>query len=454
VQQYLELGAKGQSPQQYEGIQALLLSRFKPADSSQDVTNRARAGLCLRCYVSESILTACKQLASRFSDGSNFTYDELLPFVLNDDGQTPVILDGAGKTQLVLDERGDTQKTDYVFFTVEVLRTFEPNRQSRLSLENWTYCQTKQNPELKNFLSEFGFRLLSDWALFNRVGVQQLSLLPDRDRNLVEAFQAVYRRDRIQQKDRTGKCPDPTQAQLREMLSLLQAGGVTNNAPNQLYDDLKAVAQQLRQYELWSRRGAPPSELLEVPDSEVGKAELPDSNVAHDLNEVEQQEFLEFLHQQLIAVVDGAIEQVLREHIAALQQRRYAPLAPKVIPGLRLIYCEGKSQGETAALLGITNQSKVSRLLNLTGLLNRVRLRTTETLLEVILARVKTLDLAQVSTNPDYLKNLAHHLDDFVEAEVFQGAAAELKAAKTRLMNSVYAQRLQCYLKQHNGVKA
>jgi hypothetical protein len=83
-----------------------------------------------------------------------------------------------------------------------------------------------------------------------------------------------------------------------------------------------------------------------------------------------------------------------------------------------------------------------------------VRLRTTDTLLEVILARVKTLDLAQVSTNPDYLKNLAHHLDDFVEAEVFQGAAAELKAAKTRLMNSVYAQRLQCYLKQHNGVKA
>lgn len=30
----------------------------------------------------------------------------------------------------------------------------------------------QQNPELQNFLSEFGFRLLSDWALFNRVGVQ------------------------------------------------------------------------------------------------------------------------------------------------------------------------------------------------------------------------------------------------------------------------------------------
>lgn len=185
-----------------------------------------------------------------------------------------------------------------------------------------------------------------------------------------------------------------------------------------------------------------------MPNPETGKAEFPDSNFANDLVELEQQEFLEFLHQQLMAVVDGAIEQVLGEHITALQKRRYAPLAPKVIPGLRLIYCQGKSQGETAALLGITNQSKVSRVLNLTGLLNQVRLRTTEKLLEVILARVKKLDIA-ISTDPDYLKNLMHRLGVFVEEEVFQGAAAELKTSKKRLINSVYARRLQCYLKKH-----
>lgn len=44
-----------------------------------------------------------------------------------------------------------------------------------MSLDNWTYLQTKQNKELKNFLSEFGFKLLSDWALLNRARAREMS---------------------------------------------------------------------------------------------------------------------------------------------------------------------------------------------------------------------------------------------------------------------------------------
>lgn len=124
---------------------------------------QAGAGLCLRCYVSASILKAYHTLDHLFGSGKSFTYRDLLPFVLNDDGKTQVILDRDRKTQLVVMGDEPPQVTTYQFFSVEVLRTFKA-AQSSLSLDNWAYLRTKQNAELKQFLAEFGFRHLSDWT--------------------------------------------------------------------------------------------------------------------------------------------------------------------------------------------------------------------------------------------------------------------------------------------------
>jgi hypothetical protein len=57
-----------------------------------------------------------------------------------------------------------------------------------MSLDNWAYLQTKQNQEVKNFLSEFGFKHLSDWAILNRARPKQIESFSERDRQLIKYF--------------------------------------------------------------------------------------------------------------------------------------------------------------------------------------------------------------------------------------------------------------------------
>lgn len=169
AQQFLQNQFPDPSTSPSEKIQTVLLSQFRSQNSTVDATSRAQAGLCLRCNVSYPILKACQKLDNLFGGGRQFTYHDLLPFVLNDDGKVLLILDNEGKTQFKLDSSGNPQPATYKVFAVEVLRTFKSDASSRMSLENWVFLQTKQHPELKNFLSEFGFQHLSDWALLNRV---------------------------------------------------------------------------------------------------------------------------------------------------------------------------------------------------------------------------------------------------------------------------------------------
>ena len=55
--------------------------------------------------------------------------------------------------------------------------------------------------------------------MLNRARTEQLGRLSSSQRHIIEAYHAVYRRDR-QQKRNLGsrRCPDPTSAQLEEML--------------------------------------------------------------------------------------------------------------------------------------------------------------------------------------------------------------------------------------------
>ena len=245
-----------QVPNSHNGdMQAALNSYFHSNNSVIDATTRALAGLCLRCYVSDPILKACKKIDNLFSGEKQFTYQDLLPFVLNDDGQSLILLDRDGKTQLILDNKGETKTTNYKFFTVEILRTFKHNSSRRMSLDNWAYLQTRQNPELKDFLSEFGFKALSDWALLNRARPKQLERLSERSRTSVEIFHAVYRRDRLGQRQAgVRKCPDPSSAQLQEMLTLLQERNVIINSRVESVKQLKQVSTQFRKDDIWSYR--------------------------------------------------------------------------------------------------------------------------------------------------------------------------------------------------------
>ncbi|MFG6095823.1 hypothetical protein SPB21_11250 [Leptothoe sp. ISB3NOV94-8A] len=433
--------------QKHRTIQTLLHRQFTTQSSAVSLQNRAKAGLCLRGYVSYAIVAECKVLASKFAATGQLSHKDLLPYVLDDDGEIQIVLDQDPKHQLVLNGSGKPQPSAYQRFSVEALRKFNPNGQRVASLDNWIHLQVRQNQDLKTVLSERGFYKLTDWALLNRARQPQLESFSPHQRHIINAFHAVYRRDRRQQRHNHKSCPAPTPTQLNEMQQQLQAQGITINL-SKLITELRQIAQTLRQYAIWSKNGAPQSESLEAADPYSGlQREFCDPHSTNDLDHIAQQELREFCAQQLIECLDWAINQGIREHIQSLHQRpRYTIFASKVTAILKLVYCQGQSQSKVADLLGMKNQSQVSRVLNPTTLLNRVRYWTVDHFFKVLSTKVSSLNLAALSTDPDYLQNLMQHIEAFVDAEAFQVAIAEIKTAKNRSMNSLYAQRLRHYL--------
>jgi hypothetical protein len=425
-------------------IQSALLSYFQAKSASVTVGIQAQAGLCLRCYVSADILKACRTIDRLFGSNKSFTYRDLLPFVLNDDGKTLVILDRALKVQRVVKGDEPSQVSTYPFFSVEVLRTFKSEAQPSLSLDNWTFLRTKQNAELKQFLAEFGFQHLSDWALLNRARSHQLERLSARDRALVEVFHGVYRRDRRQQLTGNKRCPDPSIEQLQEMMTDLQIRNIIISNEGELMPALKLIAAQLRQYDIWSHRVP-----LEVQDSETGqdtiRSDLPIGDA--DESDLEQQELLMFFHQQLNLALNAGIARELRDRVAVLERsKKYAPLAPQFIPGLQLYYDRGLSLKEIAPMLGMSSWDQARRVLNPGELLSKVRVLTVQRVLDRLLEQAQQKGFAQTPPEPNYLRTLAEQVEAVADREIFQEAVEEMRAGKSRSFDSVYAQQLRFHL--------
>jgi hypothetical protein len=392
-----------------------------------DIDKQAYAGLCLRCYVSEPILMACRKIDYLFGANQSFTYRDLLPFVLNDDGKSLMILDHNSKMALSIEPGGVLQMKTYQCFSLQILRSFESNGRNSMSLNNWVYLQTKQNPDLKNFLSEFGFQQLSDWALLNRTRTKQLEQLPPRDRCLVEVFHAVYRRDRQQQNQGTKRCLDPTLAQLQEMATILIMHQKSINLPD-LMSELRRLAKQLRQYDIWCYR-----EPLELQDLETGdrliRSDLPLVTVSE--LDVEQQEFLAFFHEQLQFALKQSIRQEIENRIAHLKKSKgYAAFADQLIPGLCLYYRQGIALKEISTLLGMSNWAQARRILNPGELISTVRTLTVRQVLHKTLTKAEAKGLTCLPPTPDYLESLVQ----------------QIEAGKNRSLKSVYAQELCCYL--------
>jgi hypothetical protein len=433
-----------------KNITIALLSWFQ--DSTHDAVARSQSGLCLRCYVSESILNACRKLDNLFG-GDQFTYRDLLPFVLNDDGKSMILLDQDHKSQLLLDLDGSLQATACNFFSVQILQTFKPNGSSSMSLNNWAYLQTKQNSDLKNFLSEFGFRQLSDWALLNRARTKQLKQLADHDSQLIEVFHAVYRRDRCQQHQGTKRCLDPTAQQLQEMVAHLQVRNIIMQ-PYELITALRRVAMQLRQYDLWSYR-----EPLELDDPETGertiRSDLPyDAASESDLERQEQQELLVFFYEQLQLALVNSIQQAIHDRIIYLRNSKsYITFADQLVTGLSMYYHQGIALKEIAGLLNMSGWAQARRILNPGELLSSVRTATIRQVLHQLLKKAEEKGLTPLPPKPDYLEQLAEQIETIADAEIFQDAFDEIQAGKNRLMKSVYAQQLCHYLEEHQKLQ-
>jgi hypothetical protein len=412
---------------------------FQQFSSRKAPIDRARAGLCLRCYISAPILHTCKKIAHLFGGSVQFNYRDLLPFVLTDDGQILGVLENG---QVVgVSEQGEFQSLTYLPFSLKILQSFEPDAPSRMSLENWAYFKTKQNPEIKGFLAEYGFQHLSDWALLNRIRKNQLERLSESDRHLISAFHAVYRRDRRQQERQRTKCPVPSAAQLAEMANLLD--GLSGD---RILSALQQIATQLRQYDVWSSR-----EPLEVYDAET-EAYQPRADLvseAADELEMEKGELRSFLVEEFRVSLNQAIARSVGDRLATLtQSKTYAAFASQLIPGLQLYYGQGLSLKDIAPQLKMTSWDQARRILNPGELLSRVRALTVQQVLHKTLEKATQMGLTRDPPPPDYLKTLVEQIEAFADAEIFQRAAEELRAGKSRAMTSLYAQALRSHLQQ------
>ena len=418
----------GQANISDECVQNRLMQLLRAEVAAIDASS-SKAELCLRCCVSHPILQSCIKRARLFGAGNGFTHHDLLPFVLNDDGQL--------------------QQGSYTPFSIEILRSFQPER--KCSLAGWVDVRVKRHPELNNFLLECGLRFSSDWALLNKANPKHTK----QQRDIIEVFHQIYRRDRPQQHRNGGsrRCLDPTEDQLQEMICCLRERSVPIYSSKDLTAQLKSVAEGLRQEAIWGQRGSPLTEPIEVPDpdGEGNISRFPSITPSDSIEEAERLDLQEFCYEQLLGCLDQGIRRGIGDRITALKQSpRRAHLAQQVKPAFRLLYCEGKSQTQIATLLGMTNQSQVSRILNPKDFLIDVRRRTLEKLLHTILEKAKELGLVEVPVAPDYLSNLMQQLDVFVDAEVFQAAAAEISVSKNRSMNSLYAQQLRLVLNEQN----
>lgn len=130
-------------------IQRQLLHLFWDGPSEKSLL----AERCLLCFLSWVLEQGCLKLERKFGENHNFTCNDLLPYVLDDDGQL-------------------SPDASYKCFSRQILQSFDSQQ---ASLTTWAMMKVKQHPHLNAFLlEECGVYLMSDWAILNDTKPQQL----------------------------------------------------------------------------------------------------------------------------------------------------------------------------------------------------------------------------------------------------------------------------------------
>lgn len=435
-------------------VQTILWKRFHCRD---DIYQSAMAGFCLRCYVSHGIFITCKTIPHIYNVSAKnlFSYSDLLPLVLNDDGKTLVILGSERKTQYVLNHRDRTIRAiakEGEFFSVNILRKFNPDSSNSESLDSWITRLTRQNKNIKSFLWDFGLGTPSDWKLLSKSTPRFLSaLFSIEDQEILRAFQTVYQRDRLLTNQK-GRCLEPTVNQLQEMLRMLTLINY-NGSQEQLVARLKYIAEILRQDWIYRKNGYTKTVSTEIYDNSINDYfENPELPIYRDRNpEDVELEKLQITCQKLFQkVLYQTIAEAIGQHIENLKKsksyKNFATLFPE---GLRLYYQENKSLSEIAKLWKI-EWSKARRIFKLENFLSIVQYRTEEIFLDRLLQSLNKYQSTIIYHEPDKLKKIAVEVREFVWDKAFKEAKAELIASKKQIKNSLFTQVICIYLNDSN----
>lgn len=437
-------------------IQNTLLSAFRqPSADAETQFDRALAGLCLRCYVSYDILHTCHQLVAKY--GKNETSPEgvlndLLPLVLSDIEDLFIVPDAKGNFYQIRESDPLARGRTATGIALKILKSYQLSEASK-SLKNWTNLLVRQSEEIEKCLLEYSISLSTSWSLLKKATPRLLADFSDRDRRIVEVFQAVYRRDLRTEAHSGRPHPEPSEAQLIEIIEFLKPPNIAIDSTKELLKTLKEIAEVLRQSEIWKRRKHP-SKSQTVPmeiETESGDAieYIDDFKSTLDPSRQEEQELLKFLYEQLQFALESGIREGIEDRTIELSQSRsYAPFANQFMRGLCLLYVRNLPQKQIARELEISTQSKVSRIFSPKALLLQVRFRTLEKLIEIVLQKARDLGLTRIPPDPHYLSHLVCQLENFIDAEIFNEATSEVMAGSNRSLNSIYARQLRSILSQ------
>ncbi len=383
------------------------------------------ADLCLRCFISNQIELVCIQLEQQFGITYGFSRQDLFPLVLDDDGKLQ-------------------SNSRYVSVARHILNTFEPGKGS---LATWTIRLVKHNRDLNQFLLESGVCLLSDWAILNDTNVSKLRRVLTEFHNisrfeaeqavcLLEAYHAVYRADRLLQRQAgvRGACPPPSEEQLIRIQQELGEG-----TPRRILAQLQQIASQLRQYRVAARTGRLPTVSIESgADVTIGDR-LAAPTLVEDEAANQQQEFLQAFRGQFANALETAFNQV----ITIRTQRYKGDKSQHFLAALKFFHCDGMSMTEIAAQVGLKAQFQVSRLLNLKAFREDVRHQMVQALISFV--KQQAADLIAPDRLAQLDRQIEAALDDQIEG-VMQEAAAQAQSPKDYVTGTMFSRTLCNYL--------
>lgn len=403
----------------------------------ETVTN-GRAKCCLQCFISHQTYQVCQKLVSQFGTEYGFTISDLLVFVLDDDFRP--------------------KNSSYNSLQLEILDSFDLG-QSRLA--TWTTKLVKHHRELNAFLLQHGVYLVSDWAILNDTSTTQLQRIfsqfchltkieIQQASQLLESYHAVYRAQRLQQRQQGTKrpCLPPNTEQLKQIAKRLSNQATPILSSENLLAQLQEVASRLRKYRIHVRGGNLATESINVPNSDASTT----SNILSAFNFIdnsdepdEQTDFLNHYRQELMICLDQALGQVIRERVTQIEHQD-SEKAQKFLTALQLFHCQGYSMTKIAEIVNLPAQFNVSRLLQLKALRADVRQRLLVLMCDHILVLLKDgiYEQTKAYTNVERLQLVKEALEEQVTVVIQEDRkeASTPTNAKNHNTKSLFAKRL------------
>ncbi len=404
---------------------------------------------CLICFISHQIEQICRHIDNQFGASHGFSYQDLLPFVLVEDGRFKNRRSDKG-----LPPSEPDSARAYQSLYQAILTSFEPEQSS---LSTWTTRRVKHHPDLNTFLLEHGVYMISDWAILNDTRPQQLEKILSNFYQLtsfeiqqfcllLEGYHAIYRQARLQQRSGGSKkqCQPPTAEQLQKIAQILTEKTRLKYSEKLILAMLQKLAKKLRNYRISVRGGSPPTEFIDDPEksSLVNRLASSDSLEEMENQENEQVEFLRVYRQQFLVCLEEAIACVTTSWVQQLQRQK-SPKVQQFLTALKLFHCQGQTMAEIAAGVGLQAQYQVTRLLKLKAFRADVR----HQLLGML--RDRLFEVAKSYVEPQQLLAMDKQIEVALDEEitkVMQEAEAEASMAKNRPVSSLFSKKLCAYL--------